>query len=156
VKIECFYVYYFITHQFWTDKSIFIQQWTRHLNSEFYLLRMKITQCYTRPNKFHVKFDVKVTIVTFCRAGTQIRSNGRHSCTHVVPAKQNRAARFPMDSKAVDDKSRVKMLSVNSDRAEGERYIRWLGDYNPNLSITRVTSSFKWRRSILAPMSDQS
>jgi len=43
-----------------TYKSIFIQQWTRYLNSEFYLLRMKITQCYTRPNEFHAKFDVKV------------------------------------------------------------------------------------------------
>jgi len=44
----------------------------------------------------------------------------RYSYTHVVPAKQNHAARFPMDLKAVDDKSRVKILSVNSDRAEGK------------------------------------
>lgn len=44
---------------------------------------------------------------------TQLWSNGTR---HVAPA--NHAARFPMDSKAVDDKSRVKMLSVNSDRVD--------------------------------------
>lgn len=42
-----------------------------------------------------------------------------------------------MDSKAVDDKSRVKMLSVNSDRVdEGDVISDGTGDYNPNLSIT--------------------
>ncbi|EGI68357.1 hypothetical protein G5I_03000 [Acromyrmex echinatior] len=45
----------------------------------------------------------------------QVRNFGatvyRYSYTHVIPAKQNHAARFPMDLKAVDDKSRVKILS---------------------------------------------
>lgn len=43
--------------------------------------------------------------------------------------------------KAVDDKSRVKILSVNSDWNEGETVrIRWhKGDYNPNFGYPRDT-----------------
>jgi len=61
-----------------------------------------------------------------------------------------------MDSKAVDDKSRVKMLSVNSDRVdEGDVISDGTGIITLIwASHTRVTSFFKWRRSILAPMSD--